>query len=287
VARLFERAAIVGVGLIGGSLALAAKRAGLIGHVVGVGRSEANLCVARERGMIDRAALDLSSVGPVDLVVLAVPVGTIVTVARELAAHLKPGTVVSDVGSVKEAIVTACEAALPPGCPFVGAHPIAGSEESGAAAANEELFRGARCVLTPTDRTAAGALTAIEALWRGVGAEVVRMGPAEHDRALAWTSHLVHALAYSLAHAIEETDPGLFAFAGPSLRDATRVAASRPELWRDIFVANAGAVARSIEIFAAELGRLRVAIEKHDETEILRLLEAAVAARRRLGGPGE
>lgn len=286
MARLFERAAIVGVGLIGGSLALAAKRTGLIGEIVGVGRSEENLRVAGERGMIDRIAPDVSAVGPVGLVVLAVPVGAIAPLVRELAAHIESGTVVSDVGSVKEAIVGAAETALPAGCPFVGAHPIAGSEESGAAAANEELFRGARCVLTPTERTAGEALARIEALWRGVGAEVVRMSPAEHDRALAWTSHLVHALAYSLARAIESTDPGLFAFAGPSLRDATRVAASRPELWKDIFVANAGAVSRSVEAFSAELERLRAAIERRDEAEILRLLEAAAAARSRLGGRG-
>jgi prephenate dehydrogenase len=284
VGRLFERVAIVGVGLIGGSLALAARRAGLIGQVVGVGRGEANLRLAIERGMIDRAELTPAAIGPVDLVVVAAPVGTTAALFAELAPHLAPGTVVSDVGSVKETIVAAAEAALPAGCPFVGAHPIAGSEESGAAAADADLFRGARCVLTPTQRTLAEAEAQIEALWRGVGAEVVKMAPAEHDRALAWTSHLVHALAYTLAHAIEATDPGLFAFAGPSLRDATRVAASRPELWSEIFLANAGAVIASIETFSADLEHLRRAVAERDEAEILRLLRVAAAARARLGG---
>jgi prephenate dehydrogenase len=195
---LFERVAIVGVGLIGGSLALAARQAGLIGSVVGVGRGAENLATAKARGFIDRATTDPEAVGAVDLVVLAVPVRSTEPVVRQLLPHLEPGTVLTDVGSVKAPIVSALEPLCPEPLSFVGAHPIAGSERAGAAAADEALFRGARCVVTPTARTDRTALEKIETLWRGVGATVERMSPEAHDRALAWTSHLVHVVAYAL-----------------------------------------------------------------------------------------
>ncbi len=279
---LFERVAIIGVGLIGGSLSLAARAAGLVGEVVGLGRGEANLATALERGVIDRATREVAAVGPVDLVVLAVPVRTTAAMARALVPHMRPGTVFTDVGSVKGEIVAAVEGVLPPDRPFVGGHPIAGSERAGAAAADADLFRGARCVLTPTPRTEPAALSRVAELWRGVGARVEEMSPADHDRALAWTSHLVHVLAYALARAIVDDDPGHFRLAGPSLRDATRVVASAPELWQDIFLANRAAVTEVIGSFAAELERLRLAIETGDETGLFSLLQAARAARARL-----
>jgi prephenate dehydrogenase len=280
-ALLFERAAIAGVGLIGGSLALAARSAGLIGEVVGIGRSEANLATARRRGLVDRTTRDPAAIGPVDLVVLAVPVRSTAAVAGALLPHLRPGTVVTDVGSVKGEVVDAMEALLPADRPFVGAHPIAGSERAGAAAAQPDLFVGARCVLTPTPRTDAAALARVRALWEGVGARVEEMSPAAHDRALAWTSHVVHALAYALVRAIDAADPGAFAFGGPSLRDATRVAASPAELWRDIFLANAEAVCGAIGALSGELERLRAAIAARDPAALEALLAAAVAAKRR------
>jgi len=282
VATLFERAAVVGVGLIGGSLALAARQAGLFGRVTGVGRGAANLATALARGIVDRTTHRLEDIGAVDLVVLAAPVRTIPALAAQLAPHLRAGTVVTDVGSVKGSIVGELEKILPASCPFVGAHPIAGSERSGAEVADADLFRGAPCVLTPTDHTDASALQRIEALWQGVGARVMRMSPAEHDRALAWTSHLVHAIAYSLTHAIDATDPAAFACAGPSLRESTRVAASDPILWRDIFLANAPAVLEVMETFTTDLDGLKQAISSGDADEITRRLEAARRARERL-----
>jgi prephenate dehydrogenase len=285
VAILFERVAVVGVGLIGGSLALAARAAGLIGHVTGVGRSAANLATARQRGIVDRTTHRVEDIGPVDLVVLAAPVLTIPRLARELAPHLSAGTVVTDVGSVKGRVVVELEAVLPPDCPFVGAHPIAGSERSGAAVAEVELFRGAPCILTPTAKTDAGALQKIAALWEGVGARVLRMSPQEHDRSLAWTSHLVHALAYCLIHAIDTADRAAFSCAGPSLRESTRVAASDPALWRDIFLANAPAVIEVMERLEAELDLLKEAISRGDAEAITRLLETARRARERLDVP--
>lgn len=277
----FERAAIVGVGLIGGSLAMAARAAGLIGEVVGIGRGQANLAAAMERGIVDRATCDLTSVGPVDLVVLAVPVRSTAAAARALLPYLAPGTVITDVGSVKEEVVDALEACLPADRPFVGAHPLAGSERAGAAAAEPELFRGARCILTPTPRTDPAALARVRALWEGVGARVEIMTPAAHDRALAWTSHLVHAIAYALVAAIDAADPALLALANPSLRAATRVAASPAEMWRDIFLANAAPVTAAIDEFAAALERLRAAIESGDAAALEAILAAAVEAKRR------
>jgi prephenate dehydrogenase len=275
----FERAAIVGVGLIGGSLALAARAAGLIGEVVGLGRSAANLDVARQRGIIDRAVQEPAAIGPVDLVVLAVPVRSTARMAAALLPHLRPGTVVTDVGSVKGEVVAQCEAALPADRPFVGGHPIAGSERAGAAAAHAGLFRGAPCVLTPTARTDATALAAVRALWEGVGARVSEMTPAAHDRALAWVSHLPHVVAYALVGALAGADGQLAALAGGSWRDATRVAASPAELWRDIFLANREAVLAATDAFGAEVARLRAALAAGDEPALLALLERAVAAR--------
>lgn len=275
----FERAAIVGVGLIGGSLALAARAAGLIGEVFGLGRSAANLDVARQRGIIDHAVQDPAAIGPVDLVVLAVPVRSTARMAAALLPHLRPGTVVTDVGSVKGEVVAQCEAALPADRPFVGGHPIAGSERAGAAAADAGLFRGAPCVLTPTARTDATALAAVRALWEGVGARVSEMTPAAHDRALAWVSHLPHVVAYALVGALAGADGQLAALAGGSWRDATRVAASPAELWRDIFLANREAVLAATDAFGAEVARLRAALAAGDEPALLALLERAVAAR--------
>jgi prephenate dehydrogenase len=278
---LFERAAIVGVGLIGGSLALAARAAGLLGETVGLGRSEANLATALQRRIVDRTTRDPAAIGRVDLVVLAVPVRSTASTAAALLPHLAPGTVVTDVGSVKREVVEAMEALLPRDRPFVGAHPIAGSEQAGAAAATADLFRGARCVLTPTARTDPQALERVRALWRGVGARVEEMSPQAHDGALAWTSHVEHALAYALVRAIAGADPSLLALEGPSLRDATRVAASPAELWRDIFLANAEAVSGAIAAVAAELEGLRAAIARGDAAALHDLLDAAVTAKRR------
>lgn len=276
----FERAAIVGVGLIGGSLALAAKQAGLIKEAIGVGRSAANLAVARERGLVDRTVREPSEIGPVDLVLLAVPVRSTAAVVASLLPHLPASAVLTDVGSVKGDVVAAVEALLPAPRAFVGGHPIAGSEQAGAQAARADLFRDARCILTPTPRTDAGALRRVRALWEGVGARVDEMSPAAHDQALAWVSHLPHVVAYALVRALAAVDPELAALAGGSWRDTTRVAASSPELWRDIFLANADALGAATQAFGAELERLRALVAGGDAAALDAWLEQAAAAKR-------
>ncbi len=278
---LFDRVAVIGVGLIGGSLALAARRAGLIGEVVGVGRGASNLADARALGMVDRTTSDLGEIGPVDLVVLAVPVRTTGEIARSLAASIEPGTVVTDVGSVKQWVVEECTEALPASCPFVGAHPIAGSERTGAAAACADLFEDSVCVVTPVDATPPPARDAIIELWRGVGARVHEMTPSDHDRALAWTSHLGHVLSYALAHALAGAGDVL-PLAGPSLREITRMAGGSTPMWRDIFLSNDRAVLATIDEFSSSLGDLRAAIEGGDAAAVDALLDHALATRRRI-----
>jgi prephenate dehydrogenase len=280
VPRLFERVTIAGVGLIGGSLALAAREAGLVGAVTGLGRSAANLRTAQHRGIIDRYTHDpLDAVHDADLLLLAVPVRTMAAVARACAPALRAGTVVSDVGSVKESVNRDVAAVLPAGVSFVGAHPIAGTEESGAAAARADLFRGSRCIITPGPSSDPVAIAKLRTLWEGVGMRVSEMAAARHDELLAWVSHLPHAVAFSAVNALLDVD-GAAEFAGPSCRDLTRVAASSVEMWRDIFVANADQIDVAIARFIGVLEELRAAVAQRDETKLNVLLERAHAARR-------
>jgi len=280
VPRLFERVTVAGVGLIGGSLALAARAAGLIGEVVGLGRGAANLQTAQRRGIIDRYSHDpLDAARDADLLLLAVPVRAGAAAARACAPALRAGAVVSDVGSVKATVLRDVEAVLPAGLSFVGAHPIAGTEAAGAAAADAELFRGRRCILTPGARATAPALAKIRALWEGVGMQVEEMDAARHDQILAWVSHLPHALAFSAVNALLSADAGLQRYAGPSFRDLTRVAASSTEMWCDIFLANAAQVDDVIARFVATLEGLRHAIASGDAVQIREQLARAQAAR--------
>ena len=279
--RLFERVTIAGVGLIGGSLALAARRAGLIGHVTGLGRGTANLRTAQQRGIIDRFTHDpLDAVRGADLLLLAVPVRSIAAVTQACAPALQTGAVISDVGSVKASVIREVEAVLPAGVSFVGAHPIAGTEESGAAAARADLFQGSRCIITPGSRSDATATVKLRALWEGVGMRVSELDAARHDEILAWVSHLPHALAFSAVTALLDVDGAAAEFAGPSWGDLTRVAASSVELWRDIFVANAEQLDAALSRFVGVLEELRVAIGRRDEALLRTLLERAYTARR-------
>ncbi len=280
------RVAVVGLGLIGGSLAAALRRAG--GYVVvGVDRDRGALEWALARGVVDEAADDAErGVEGAGLVVVAVHVGSIVPVVRSLAPHLRPGTVVTDVGSVKEAVVEAAEAALAPlGVRFVGGHPIAGRELSGVRNADPGLFEGRIAVLTPTASTEAGALERVRSMWEAAGSRVVTMDPAEHDRVFAWVSHLPHAVAYALVAAVlGGPDQRLARYAGGGFADFTRIAASSPEMWRDIFLANRPRVLEAIEGFRAALGELEQVLRSGEEVRLLEVLDRA--ARLKRGGRG-
>jgi prephenate dehydrogenase len=277
----FDRVAVIGVGLIGGSFALALKSAKLCGHVAGIGRSAANLQLAKERGIIDSIAQDAADA---DLVLVATPVAQYPQVLASIAPRLKPSAIITDAGSTKRDVVAAARAVLGGRiCQFVPAHPIAGAEKSGAAAASADLFRGKRVVLTPLQENSAASLQAVEATWTACGARVSRMRPEEHDAVFAAVSHLPHLLAYALVHefAGRGNSAQLFGYAAGGFRDFTRIASSHPEMWRDICVANREPLLAELERYASKLRALRPLLERGDGAALEKLFAEARAARER------
>lgn len=255
-----DKLAVVGVGLIGGSLALALKEAGAVGHVVGVGRGLANLETALKLGVVDSITQDLAEgVSDADVVFLATPVQSLGTVAEQSMPHLKPGAILTDGGSVKQAVIDAIEPHLRDDVHFVPGHPIAGTENSGAEAAFATLYRDRRCILTPTKRTATEALECIHRMWQLVGSQVVMMEVDKHDRVLAAISHLPHMVAYALVNAVgayDRYDENILEYSAGGFRDFTRIASSDPTMWRDIALTNRDALVEMMgqfEKFFAEL----------------------------------
>jgi prephenate dehydrogenase len=288
----FKQVAIVGVGLIGGSLGMVLKRQALADSVVGIGRRVENLKAAVALGAIDRYVADAAAgIRGSDLVVLATPVDTYERHLKEWALLLEPGAIVTDVGSVKGALVELAEGLLPPSVRFVGAHPIAGREKTGVAAGSVDLFRGARCILTPTRRTEPRALQAMRDLWEAAGSQVSEMDPFLHDRVLGAVSHLPHAAAFALINALIEVreritpELDLLAYAGGGLRDTTRIAASSPEMWRDIFLWNRDNLVAIIEVYERHLERLKHLIKSGDGPGIEQELSRAKQAREQLNVP--
>ncbi|HET8562324.1 MAG TPA: prephenate dehydrogenase/arogenate dehydrogenase family protein [Candidatus Binatia bacterium] len=258
---MFRRMMIAGVGLIGGSLALAARKDGLAEEIIGFGRSEKNLRFAHRRGIIDRILLDETQAPKdTDFLLIATPVQAAVSTAAAFLPTLQPGCIVSDVGSVKSEIVLGMERLLPPNIAFVGAHPLAGGERWGAEAAKSDLFVNHRCILTPTHKTDAHALKKVVALWRRVGARVEIMDPQVHDFVLGVTSHLPHVLVYALVNVLSRTRvPGidLKSYCAGGFKDFTRIASSRPELWRDICLMNRRAIGKALGDYIKNLEQLR------------------------------
>ena len=277
----FDRAVIIGVGLIGGSLGMILRRKELASSVVGVGRRIENLKTAVALGAIDRYVVDpKEAVQGADLVILATPVDTYERHLKEWASYLRPGAIVTDVGSVKGELVERSERHMPAGVHFVGAHPIAGKEKTGAAAASEDLFSGRRCILTPTEQTDSQALERMQFLWQEAGAVVLTMDPHLHDKILAAVSHLPHVAAFALMNALVEIRSevpalDLAGHSGGGLRDTTRIAASSPEMWRDIFLWNRENVVGCIQAYERSLGELRQLIQMGDAAGIEKLLERA------------
>jgi prephenate dehydrogenase len=277
----FERVAVIGVGLIGGSFALALKAAKLCGHVAGIGRGAANLQLAKDRGIVDSIATEI---GDADLVLVATPVAQFAQVLASLAPRLKPSAIVTDAGSTKRDVVAAARAALGSKiCQFVPAHPIAGAERSGAAAAQADLFRGKRVVLAPLPENPVRSVQAVEGAWLACGARVSRMSPEEHDAVFAAVSHLPHLLAYALVHELagRGNSAQLFGYAAGGFRDFTRIASSHPEMWRDICVANRGPLLAELDRYAEKLRMLRPLLERGDGAALEKLFTEARAARER------
>jgi prephenate dehydrogenase len=260
MAVMFEKVVMAGVGLICGSLALDMRRHKLAKEIVGYGRGEGNLRLAKRKGIIDSYFLSPEDFPEdVDLLMMGTPVESIAPLTKAFLPRLKAGAIISDVGSVKGEIVHAMERLLPKHISFVAGHPIAGSEQWGAQAARRDLFVHHRCILTPTQKTDRKALEKIAALWRKVGAEVEMMPPDVHDHVLGVISHLPHVLVYALVNALERQPLkgiDLKKYCAGGFKDFTRIASSRPELWRDICVMNSRALGRSLGDYIKYLQRL-------------------------------
>jgi prephenate dehydrogenase len=286
MALLFNRLVIAGVGLIGGSLGLAARERGLVGAIIGFGRTEANLRVALDRGIIDAYTFDPAEAARgTDLLLLAVPVEAAGPTAEQFAPFLPSGCVITDAGSTKEQIVINMERLLPPTLPFVGAHPIAGTEHAGAGAAFATLFEKRLCVLTPTARTDATALARVRALWEGVGMRVELMDTVTHDQVLARVSHLPHLIAFSVMNAMLDArvaDIDLLTYAGSAFADLTRVAASPMEMWRDICLSNREALLAALTEFEHALAQMKTCVAAGDGEALAAAINRAREERQRL-----
>lgn len=265
---LIPHLAVIGVGLIGGSLALALKAAGAVGRVTGCGRGKPNLEKALELGVIDDYQRDpVAAVAGADVVFLATPVMSMPDVVKSLLPGLKPGAILTDGGSVKEEVVRRIEPLLPEGVHYVPGHPISGTEKSGAEAAFATLYHGKRCILTPTERTDAAALDLVRAMWELAGSEAVCMSLEKHDRVLAAISHLPHMVAYALVNAVGSYDrfeENILEYSAGGFRDFTRIASSDPTMWRDIAETNRDALLEMIEQFETSLAELKTDIAAGD-----------------------
>jgi len=279
----FRKLAVFGVGLIGGSFALALRRAGAVAQVVGVGRSQSNLARALELGVIDEIAADAAhALGDADLVLVAVPVQQTERVLQQIANHLEPGAAVTDGGSTKRDVIAAARVALGSRlAQFIPAHPIAGAELSGVEAATAELYRGRTVVITPIPEALAEMRARVAQAWLACGARLVEMAPERHDAVLAAVSHLPHALAFALVDMIAARADAdeLFSFAGAGFRDFTRIASSSPEMWRDICLANRDLVLAEGGAYREQLGVLEHYLQRGDGPALDRMFEAARSAR--------
>lgn len=272
---------IVGVGLIGGSIGLAARSRGLARRIVGAGRNQASLERARALRTIDEFSLDLAdAVHQADVAVFCTPVDRIVEHVLATAPGCKPGTLLTDAGSTKSAIVAGLETRMPAGVHFVGSHPLAGSEKRGPEHADAELFRKRLTVVTRTPHTDQAALEKVQAFWQALGSRVRVMDPEEHDRALALTSHLPHLAASALAGIVP---PELFELTATGFRDTTRVAAGDPPLWTAIFMHNRAAVRSALQRFTQQLERFQSALDAGDAHALDTLLTQAKEVRDALG----
>ena len=266
---IYDRVALIGLGLIASSMAHAMKAGGLAGEVVGYAPSAATRTAAEELGFCTSVAGSAAeAVAGADLVVLAVPVGVMGAVAAEIAGHLKPGAVVTDVGSVKQSVIAAVTPLMPEGVTFIGGHPIAGTEHSGPRAGFAALFRNRWWLLTPTPGTDRDAVARLRLLCEGMGARVDEMDPAHHDLVLAVTSHAPHLIAYTMVGVADDlgrvTDSEVVNYSAAGFRDFTRIAASDPTMWRDVFLTNKDATLEILGRFTEELFALQRAIRLGD-----------------------
>jgi prephenate dehydrogenase len=271
--HLFDKVAVVGVGLIGGSIALDIRKQKIAKEVIGISRHKSSLLIAKSLGAIDRGSQSINAVKDADLVILAAPVNTILNLALPVSKFIKPRVIVIDVGSTKEEIVNKLSKIFPR---YVGAHPMAGSEKRGAKNAQAGIFKKSLCILTPVKNTDRVTLAKVKKLWKSLGAKVILLNPKAHDRILSFVSHLPHILAFSLINTVPEA---YLKFASTSLRDTTRIAASDSLLWQDIFLSNKESLLRAVKLFQDNLACLKSAIEREDRRMLAKILTGAQAKR--------
>jgi cyclohexadieny/prephenate dehydrogenase len=291
-APLFDKIAILGIGLIGSSVARATRRGKLAGHIAGYEPTKAMLDRARAVGFADSLHDDIAeAVRDADLVIMAAPVGAYASLAQAMAPALKTGAIVSDVGSVKMAVVRDAGPHMPKGVHFIPAHPIAGTEQSGPEAGFAELFDGRWCILTPPENTDAAALEKLKAFWQGLGSKVEVMDAQHHDLVLAITSHVPHLIAYNIVGTADDlatvTQSEVIKFSAGGFRDFTRIAASDPTMWRDVFLNNKDAVLEVLGRFSEDLSALQRAIRWGDGDALFNLFTRTRAIRRSIIDAGQ
>jgi len=274
---MFNKVAIVGTGLIGGSIALAIKKKRLAKVVVGVSRHKKTLLLAKKIMVIDKGSQELNIIKDADLVILATPVDTIINLAAKIYPFVKKGCIVSDVGSTKREIVSKLERIFPR---YIGSHPLAGSEKRGVVNANPSIIKGSLCILTPTKNTDKEALEKIKRLWSELGARVAFLPPDAHDKILSFVSHLPHLVAFSLIDIIPKE---YLRLASSGLKDTTRIAASDSEIWCDIFLSNQKNILKSIGLFQNNLSRIKSAIQRKDKKLLNKIIKEAKKKRNSLG----
>jgi prephenate dehydrogenase len=279
----FKKITIIGVGLLGGSIGLAVKRRKLAREVAGFVRRAAGLKDCEQAGAVDFATTDLlAAVSNADLVILCTPLAQMRPLAGQMLPALKRGAIVTDVGSVKVSVVRELESLIQKsGAHFVGSHPMAGAEKTGVAAARENLFENAVCVLTPTKKTNAGAVRKVEQFWKSLGARTLRLIPGEHDLLVSRSSHLPHVIAATLVNLVlnPATLKAQAALCATGFRDTTRIASGSPEMWRDIALANRKNLAKSLGAFVVELKKFQKLLNKADAKPIAKFFEQAKTRR--------
>ena len=271
--RLFNKVAIIGIGLIGGSMALAIRKKRLARRIIGVSRHKSTLIRARKSRIIDKGSQDLRVIKDADLVVLATPVNTILKLSQAIAKFIRRDCIVTDVGSTKKEIVSKLSKLFPN---YIGSHPLAGSEKRGIENVEADIFKDSLCILTPVRNTPPKALRKIKNLWERLGARLVFLSPDTHDRVLSFVSHLPHSIAFSLIAAVPDK---YLKFAANGLKDTTRIALSDSRLWVDIFLSNRKNMLESIQHFENKLSAVKSAIHKRDEKALIRLLKKAKGKR--------
>jgi len=281
---MFNRIAILGVGLLGASFALALKKNGLCGSITGYGRNRENLLKAKERNIIDSFEQDPAAASrDADLIMLSTPVGSFLDLTKLIAPALKKGAVLTDVGSVKGRLVREIERIIPEHVNYIGGHPIAGSDRSGIDAANPGLFRNAKCIITPTEHSNADALEKIEGLWKALGSDILILNPEEHDRIYASVSHLPHLVAYAMVNTVADMDRSYLDFSGKGFMDATRIASSSEELWNDICLLNRDNLVEVIAVFQKNLDMLTRYLRAGDADSLKHAFRKARTLRETLG----